>query len=252
MKNITVTVFVLLIMAAFFAAIGAPSSLWFENANRFYENEQYDSAAVYYSKVISSGVENSAAYYNLGNTMYRLKKKGLALLNYEKAAKLSPDDPDIINNIKFVNLNIVDRVPVIERTFFSAIIYKLHMMASLNTQLWIIFGFLLTLSIFFALYLFVSRNIRLWLIYLSSLLIICTTALGISAGIKIHAEEKLKYAIVLESAVDAKNRPKGDKILFTVHEGTKLQIRKTMDGWSLVNLPNGIAGWIENNSFGII
>lgn len=45
---------------------------------------------------------SAAALYNLGNAYARAGKPGLAVLNYERAALLAPDDPDIAANLHYV------------------------------------------------------------------------------------------------------------------------------------------------------
>jgi len=229
-----------------------PFENWFVQANMFYEKQEFDSAAGYYEKIIAGGLQNSSIYFNLANAYFRLNKLGLAILNYEKARKLSPNDQDILTNLRFTQLNIIDRIPEPKRTFFETFLWYLHTMFSLTLQMWILFFLLLIMSIAFALALFASHNARLWLIYTISLCFIVSILFGSSIGLKIYTTEKKKFAIVLEKSVDAKNAPNGDKILFTVHEGTKFQIRKTVDNWSLVNLPNGVSGWVDNELLGHI
>ncbi|MBD3347056.1 MAG: tetratricopeptide repeat protein [Chitinivibrionales bacterium] len=245
---------VFLILALFCAAnsYAAPVERWVQKANSFYEQKNYDSAAVYYEKIIESGISNSDVYYNLGNAYFRLRQLGEAILYYEKAHKLSPGDPDITTNIKFATANIIDRAPEPERGFLETVLWRLHTALSLNVQLWLIFWILLLLSILFALGLFVSHNIRLWIIYLSSLLIIIALITGISTGYKIYQAEKVTYAIVLDRSVDALNQPKGSKVLFTAHEGIKFHIRKELGDWALVSLPNGVSGWVEKDGLGKI
>ena len=242
-------VFIILTISSSFAA---PVDLWFEKANTYYENKVYDSAVVYYEKILESGFRSSDVYYNLGNAYFRLNKLGLAILHFEKARKFAPTDSDIITNIRFAQLNIVDRVPEPQRSFLDTIMWRLHTLFSLNAQLWILLVCLLILSLSFALGLFASHNIRLWLTYLASICIILSTFLGISAGIKIYNAEKKEFAVVLDKTVDAKNQPDGNKILFTVHEGIQFQVRKTVDNWSFVSLPNGVSGWVESSSLGKI
>ena len=233
-------------------ADATPFEDWFIQANMFYENQEFDSAAGYYEKIIAGGLQNSTIYYNLANSYFRLNKLGLAILNYEKARKLSPNDQDIIANLRFTQLNIIDRLPEPKRTFFENFLWYLHNMFSLTLQMWILFFLLLVMSVSFAFALFASHNARLWLIYTISLCFIVSILFGSSTGLKIYNAEKKKFAIVLEKSADAKNAPNGDKILFTVHEGTKFQIRKTVDNWSIVNLPNGVSGWVENDLLGHI
>jgi hypothetical protein len=122
----------------------------------------------------------------------------------------------------------------------------------LNGQLWMFFFLLLALSVLFALGLYAPANLRLWIIYLSSILLFVTACCGISLGIKIYSNATLQEAIVLSASVDARNQPNGDKILFTVHEGTKFRILKQLGDWSLVGLPTGVSGWMPTSSLGII
>jgi tetratricopeptide (TPR) repeat protein len=230
----------------------APVNYWFDRANALYEQQAYDSAAQYYEKILESGTTNSAVYFNLGNSYFRLKKVGPALLNYEKARQLSPDDPDILANLKFANSAIIDRLPVPEHSFIGAIMVRLHTIVPLQTQLWLLFALLLCLSVLFAMFLYVSQNARLWIIYCSTILFLSAVSLGTSVGLKIYNKEQVSYAIVLTPSLDAKNQPNGNKVLFTVHEGTKFRIRKTLNDWALVSLPTGVSGWVQTSSLGKI
>ncbi len=233
-------------------AFGRETSAWMQRANILYELGEFDSAAIYYDRIVESGVNNSAVFFNLGNSYYRQGKIGWAILNYEKARILSPNDPDILANLRFANLNTQDRTPEPQRGFVETILWRLHTLFSLNQQVWIVLGLIGLLSVFFSLALFASRNIRLWLIYVSSLLFIFLAAVGLSAGYKIYQAESTSYAIVLEKAVDAKNQPNGTTVLFTAHEGTKFRLRKNLDNWYLVSLPNGVSGWVDGAVLGKI
>jgi tetratricopeptide (TPR) repeat protein len=234
------------------AAPAAPVNLWMEKANAAYEQGVFDTAKVYYEKIIASGANSGDVYYNLGNACFRLKKIGPAILAYEKAKALSPNDPDIIANLKFANLNTVDKMPEAQRSFISAAAWRLHTLVSLETQHWVLFGMFCLLAVLISWAFFASRNVRLWLIYGSALLGSVTVLAGFSAGVKIWQAENIRYAIVLAPAVDAKSEPNGSKVLFSAHEGAKLRVVKDLDAWSFVSLPNGSAGWVENSALGRI
>ena len=45
---------------------------------------------------------SAAALYNLGNSYARVGKPGMAILNYERASLLSPNDPDVEANLRYV------------------------------------------------------------------------------------------------------------------------------------------------------
>ena len=69
----------LLLVVAFLSlalqsAADVPYNAWWQKANRYYQQKQYDSAAYYYEKLSGLNPENEVIYYNLGNTYYRYRK----------------------------------------------------------------------------------------------------------------------------------------------------------------------------------
>ena len=239
-------------LGLFTVSYGAPISHWFEKGNTAYADGQFDSAAVYYERIIESGFSNATVFFNYGDALYRQKKIGQARLAFEKAALLAPTDPDIQANIKFIKANIIDRTPEPQRGFLESVLYRIHTLLSLKKQLWVAFILLTILCSMITAGFYVSRNLRLWFIYLSVLCALLFTGISSSIGYKIYTTEKVKHAIVVIAATDAKNEPNGTTVLFTAHEGTKFRIRKTEDKWALVSLPNGVSGWVERAALGEI
>lgn len=230
----------------------APVDLWFNQAQTFYQNAQFDSAEHYYRRIAESGVQSSSIFYNLGNSCYRQGKVGEAILQWERARRLNPTDPDIQHNLRYARASIVDRMPEPDRSFLGSALQVLHRAIPLTLQLWIITGLLCALSGLFALGLYVSHNARLWVIYSGCIFVVLLAGIGFSAGAKVRELEFVHQAVVLRSSVDARNGPKGDKVLFTAHEGSTFRIRQKMGEWWFVSLPNGVSGWIESAALGQI
>jgi tetratricopeptide (TPR) repeat protein len=243
---------VLLCLSCFGSLRAAPVDLWFEQANRFYQQERFDSAEVYYRKAVGTGTVNAALLYNLGNACFRQNKMGEAILQYERAQRLAPTDPDIEHNLRFARANIVDRVSEPERGFVESVLRASHNAMTLQTQLWVFTGILLLLSVMIALSLYVSRNVRLWLTYCIALCVLALAAVGGSAGVKIHDAEAVVRAVVLQATADAYNAPEGDKVLFVAHEGTTVLVLQQMGEWSRVGLSNGVSGWMKRDALGEI
>ena len=228
---------------------------WFQKANAFYEADNHDSALTYYAKITDAGMKNVAVYYNMGNCYYRLMKPGMARLYYEKAAALSPNDQDIEANINFITSIIVDRQAGgddRESDFLTSVFYGVHTLLPLNVQLIAVCALLFILAAIASAMLFKRGLARLWLAYAAALCALLLITVGTSAAYKIYALETKQHAIILSASVDAKNQPSGGQTLFTAHEGTKLQIRKTVGEWSLVSLSNGASGWVTTASLGKI
>src|SRR5258706_5484251 len=70
----------------------------FKAANQLYDAEKFSEAASAYEKLLP---KTAHIYFNLGNACFRQDKLGTAILNYERARRLAPRDPDILANLKF-------------------------------------------------------------------------------------------------------------------------------------------------------
>src|SRR5438093_4187938 len=70
----------------------------FKAANALYDAGEFTKAASAFEKIEP---KTASVYFNLGNAFFRQDKVGLALLNYERARRLAPRDPDILANLKF-------------------------------------------------------------------------------------------------------------------------------------------------------
>ena len=219
---------------------------WFNMANNLYDAEQYDSAKTYYQKIIESGINNDMVFYNLGNVYYRLNKPGLARLHYEKAALLNPSNTDVTANINFINKAIIDKLPQYETTALDLFLQTVVSPTPLRNKLLTSFFLLLIISIMVSLSLFVPRKIRTALITVAVILSLPLLFISFSTGVTVYRLETAKDAIVTAKSIDAKNQPHGSNVLFTVHEGTKVSIRRSMEEWSLISLPHGVSGWVEN------
>ena len=69
MRNLVSITVALLLSALHCLAAGNYPSLW-QKGNSFYEQKQYDSAAVYFEQIAAVKPQNAEIYYNLGNTYY--------------------------------------------------------------------------------------------------------------------------------------------------------------------------------------
>ncbi len=88
------------------AQIADPTSpiVEFNVGDALYKKRNFEEALKSYQKV--AGADDPAmaakAYYNLGNTLYRLGKLPESILAYKKALQLNPDDEDAKYNLEYV------------------------------------------------------------------------------------------------------------------------------------------------------
>ncbi len=71
-------------------------------ANQLYAAGHYAEAIQLYEGQVARGVQDSALFFNLGNTYFQQGDLGRAVLNLERAAQLNPRDADIQINLSLV------------------------------------------------------------------------------------------------------------------------------------------------------
>ena len=128
-------------------------------ANKLYEYEKYNDAIFLYEEVLGEGYESSELYYNLGNAYFKNNNLGYAILNYEKAKLLSPNDSDIEHNMKFAETFIKDMPQKIPEFFVSKAIMQIIIYRSSN--FWFYISTILFIATLATLVLFLfSKKIR--------------------------------------------------------------------------------------------
>src|ERR1035437_6730290 len=75
-------------------------------ANQLYNTAKYQAAIRKYQFVIGQGFESSELYYNLGNAFYKSGNMTYAILNFERAKKLAPNDETITYNLDLARTQI--------------------------------------------------------------------------------------------------------------------------------------------------
>ena len=116
MKNIVLSIILSLSVFSSFAA--ADSRII--NGNAAYSNNKFDEAIALYEDLLKTQ-ESAALYYNLGNAYYKSGKLAPAILNYERAILLDPNDDDIKSNLELAKLQTVDKETLASLYFDSTV-----------------------------------------------------------------------------------------------------------------------------------
>lgn len=93
------------VMAASFlisAASAGVDNNRFQEANGAYSRNDFAGAIAIYEELISNHGYSADLLYNLANSYAQAGHVGKAILNYERALQLDPNDPDILGNLQLV------------------------------------------------------------------------------------------------------------------------------------------------------
>lgn len=218
----------------------------FQAGNDAYERGDYLEAAAAYRELLGEGIATAPLHYNLGNSLFKSGRLGEAILEYERAHRLSPQDSDIQENLEYLRTLTVDRItPEASPLKALGLSYLLDLTtpgqdAALFLACWIGAG-----TAFSILILARSEGIRRAALYAAGLLLVPALIGGASLAVKGWIDSTRTHAVVLESQVNVlSGAGEGNPALFTVHEGLRVRLRARNEGWLQVSLENGLSGWI--------
>lgn len=240
MKNI-VYLF-LLITQVFFAQSS------FEKGNALYQKGQYQQAVDVYENIIKEDKLHSAElYFNLGNSYYKLNKVAPSIYNYEKALVLKPNDPDVLNNLKFAKKLTIDEIKEIPKVGFAKLIQNFTGIFDYNTWAKISIGIAFAFLLSFIGYYFSQRTLAKRIYFVGMFVLFLALLLSVSAAIT----ERNHYnndrpAIVFAELSEVRSEPqKAGAAIILLHEGAKVYVIESVGQWKKIELTDGNEGWID-------
>ena len=244
------TLFILMLLFAFAGRAQENTDVWFEQANTAYNMGNYDSAKIVYEKILATNVESVPLYFNLGNTYYKMREFPMAIYCYEKALKLDPSNEEVQTNLAIANHAIVDKIEPVPQSFIVRGWHNAR--ASLSGDQWawcsIVFFALLLVSLFLFLR---SRKVGLRKLgFFTGIIFLLAFGLSVTFAAQLkQASENQDQGILIIPTVTVKSSPSEASVdLFVLHEGTKVSILETANGWCKIKIANGSVGWLTADS----
>jgi tetratricopeptide (TPR) repeat protein len=222
-----------------------PSAV-FVRAGGFYSEGRYLDAAQAYEEVLRAGVESANLYYNLGNAYFRAGDVGRAVLNYERARRLAPRDPDVLANLDFARSRGAEAEP---RSLLSRILFPLADRMSTDR---LFLGAVIVWTIFFAL-LAAARLVPRARVGAGRGAIIAAVAFVVcltSGLVRLATVEWPAQAVVVSDRVATiRFEPSASGAAhFEAKPGAMLRWVTEREGWVQVARSDGRRGWVERAS----
>jgi hypothetical protein len=222
----------------------------FEAGTQAYAEGRYDEAAEHFEAVLAD-YNHFESHYNLGNVRFKQGAIGQAILHYERARQLRPEDDDTANNLALARAQVVDRIEPLPtmglRDLWSRIVAKgrLGFWSSTFLACWLVAWTALAIRLR-------ARELgmrRLWGT-------IGTGAMALSVGLgglayaTYQRAQNSREAIILDQIIEVKSAPQtADALpLFILHEGTKVRLLQEQAGWWEVEIANGNVGWLPSTA----
>lgn len=222
----------------------------FNKANNAYADANYKEATRLYEKVLNEGYVSPELYYNLANAYYKQEKIAPSIYYYEKALQLAPDEDYILNNLRFAQNMTIDEIDVIplskieetKRAFIFYFNFNQWAYVAIVFSVFCLFAFLAFLFSKKALFkrIFFSLSAIVFLFSIASIYVAYTQEMLLS---------KDNFGIIFSEEIEVFSEPNtSSRVLFSLHEGTKVNVVDQFRDYQKIELANGSNGWVNLGS----
>ncbi len=238
-------------ISLFTLSIGfAQNETLFSQATEYYNNGEYNKAIDNYKAILESGQHSASLYFNLGNCYYKLNSIGPSIYYYEKALLLDPHDNEILNNLAYAQNMRLDAIEAMPKTEISKIYNSAINLFGINQWAYLAVAFVSLFVILYLTYFFLSSANKKRFSFIASIFSIALGVLCIlMAYLQQQQQKKDDPAIVFSKEVKVSSEPnQNSDVIFTLHEGTKVNVLEELDGWQKIWIADGQTGWLLSNN----
>jgi len=245
MRLIFIFIAIILICSPIFAQ--SNQELW-DQATELYDSADYIQALENYEKLLGRDIASPDLYYNIGNTYFRTNRLGYSIWAYRTALKFDPDFKQAESNLEFARSFNLDKIEHSDAGFIFDVWASLANMLSYN-------GFLVLFFVAWwgvaglIIFLVLRGNIASWLHYLLIAAIIVAIFSATAAYSRIRTDRLARWGVIVVEAVDIREGPGEDFGRIEVgHEGLEFKIISSRENSYLIELGNGLKGWVEKEA----
>jgi len=226
----------------------AESASVYNQAGTLYREGKFSESLELFEQLIGKEIANPDLLYNAANAAYRLDLLGKAVLYLERALRLAPSDEDALSNLAFINSIKQDKDPVNDNPVVAFITRRYNAVNINSAALWSGLSFALAMLCATGILIMTDwkRLTAAGITAMCSVIFILSTGMLIE---KVHHRNTVTEAVIMVENAQAYSGPGADNThIFTVHEGTKVEIQRRQDAWNLIRLKSGAGAWVKADS----
>ncbi|THV61412.1 tetratricopeptide repeat protein [Flagellimonas alvinocaridis] len=246
---------IVLLIALFSASLGfCQSNVLFDQATEYYNKGEYGKAIDNYKKILDTGEHSAQLYFNMGNCHYKLNAIGPSIYYYEKALLLDPNDAEIRNNLGYAQNMRLDAIESIPKTEIAQIYGKIVNLFFFDQWAYVAIGFAFLFVLGYLAYFFLRFANQKRIAFIVSIFSLSLSVVSILMAYLQNQEfKKDNPAIVFSKQVQVSSEPNNNsEIVFTLHEGTKVNVLDQLDDWRKIKLADGQTGWLLTDNIKLL
>jgi tetratricopeptide (TPR) repeat protein len=222
----------------------AQAQIRFKDGVEAYKKADYEGAIADFEDILKGERESGEVYFNLGNSYFKNKNLGKAILNYKRAKELMPRDSDLKYNFQYALAQIKEtekeKGNVFTRLKESLLnFYTTGEMVGIT----VIMTFIIALIFLLALYLkwknvffkvITGTLAFLWLVF--------------ACGVYLKIQSRQNEVVILKETPATFEPRKEATTYFVLNEGHSVQIVQKDGEWLKIRRSDGKLGWIPGES----
>lgn len=213
----------------------------------------YRASVLRFERIVrEGGVRNGQLFYNIGNAYFQAGDIGRAILNYLRAAELTPNDSNLKQNLAYARSKRADPIEEESGGGFLETVFFWHHDFPASLRAWI-FG-IAFVSIWAAagVRLFRKQSYLSWIIGVSTVI---AAAFLASLVLEARASNRSNPGVIISSEVIAR---KGDSENYEpsfskpLHAGTEFDLLERRANWLRVRLADERECWLPAQAVGLV
>ncbi len=217
----------------------------FDAANKLYEQGKFSEAVSAYRNMLQSGAVSPALYFNLGNAFYKTGEIGRAVGAYSHAARITPRDPELRANLRFVRNQVQN--PSLSQSRWQRWLGRLTLNEWTVITAAVLWIWLLLAAI--AQFRPALKQPLRSLLWLGG---VATTLCGACLGLAVFEASQSRAVVISHEAVVHSGPLDESPRAFILHDGAELNVLDQKDAWLQVSAGNRQVGWLKRDEISLI
>lgn len=222
----------------------------FDRATEVYNKGEYSKAIDYYERILNSGKHSSELYFNMGNAHYKLEHVGESIYYYEKALLLKPNDPEIKNNLGYAQNMRLDAIEEVPKTALRKIYTNIVNLLSYDQWAKLAVICILIFVLSFSAYYLLNMATKKRIFFIGGNIFLLVSLASFALAQLAYQDYKSQNPAIIfsrEVVVSAEPNERAEKV-FTLHEGTKVNVLEDLSEWAKIQIADGQIGWVNIQS----
>ncbi|MGX1927869.1 tetratricopeptide repeat protein [Flagellimonas sp. 2504JD4-2] len=232
----------------------AQSTALFNRATEQYNEGEYSKAIESYDKILENGEHSAELYFNLGNCYYKLNAIGPSIFYYEKALLLKPNDSEILNNLSYAQNMRLDAVEEMPKTEIAQAYESLINFLSFDQWAYLAISLIILFVLAYLAYFFLRYATQKRIAFITSIFSLVLGALCVLLAYLQYQDFKNDNpAIIFSKEVKITSEPNtNSEAIFTLHEGTKVNVLENFNDWNKIRIADGQTGWLPDGNLRLL